>query len=131
MSRHEGGNFEEAPVGTGPMSADPKILAETALGSFNGDAMLFKDLSAHPEIIEKISALDGAEIDVEDMERRSKMYSKINSTFHAKLGHAGAPGSKLEGDDFLEAESFLDLEIARLNNLRNALLAISLGQHTS
>lgn len=120
---HEGMNFEKVPTGTAPSSTDPKVLATSALSGFPEDAMLYKGLSSNPELLEKLSLVSGVALDPEDMEKRSAMYAKINSTLHAKAGHAVEMNSVLEGGAILEAEQFLNKEIEKLTLLRDALRA--------
>ncbi|MDP1707125.1 MAG: hypothetical protein Q8L30_01050 [bacterium] len=120
---HEGMEFERVPTGTGPATTDPKILATSALNGFPEDAMLYKELSSNPELLEKLALVSGVALDPEDMEKRSRMYAKINSTLHAKAGHAVEIGSALEDVAVLEAEQFLNKEIEKLTLLRDALRA--------
>ena len=109
--------MEETPVNI------PKKLAQEALGGFSDDVMLYKGLSANPELLEKLATVDGVALDPEDMQRRSVMYSKINATLHGKAGNAIEMGSMLEAGEIETAEQFLNGEIQKLEAMRNALRA--------
>lgn len=109
------------------MSADPKTLAETALNEFPQDTLIFQGLTSHPELLERLTMVDGVdEINPAELERQSEMFAKIRNTLNVKsLRRAEHESDILQGEALLEAERFLDGEIKKLTNMRDALHANS------
>ena len=118
--------MEGAP--TNAQHIDPQtereILRErslVAIEEFNGETMLYKNLSSDPKLFETVASIPGGALDPEGMEHRSKLYQNILDTLHYNAGHAVAVGKNLEGEKISEAENFLNEEIAKLIRMRDAL----------